>query len=211
VVTQIVTRERVRALLHSGMNVTQVAATLNLSKSTVCYHKRRLGFQIDERCNRRYDWSRVQAFYDRGHTISECQTEFGFARKTFMDAVERGAIVARPRAAPLDTYLVRGRRVNRYHLKGRLLAAGLKQNRCERCGLHEWLGAPLSMALHHVNGDPHDNRLENLALLCPNCHAQTPNFSGKGLRLRRLGAALVAAGARPLTDVRPLPLVGEAS
>jgi hypothetical protein len=48
----------------------------------------------------------------------------------------------------------------------------------------------LSMALHHMNGDGLDNRLENLALLCPNCHAQTPNFSGRNRRLRRIEAAL---------------------
>jgi ribosomal protein S27AE len=63
-----------------------------------------------------------------------------------------------------------------------LFAAGLKENRCERCGLTEWLGRPLSMALHQVNGDGRDNRLENLQLLCPNCQAQTDNFSGKGRR-----------------------------
>ncbi len=45
----------------------------------------------------------------------------------------------------------------------------------------------------------------------PYDHAQTPNFSGKGLRLGRLTAALVEAEARPLADVRTLPLIGEAS
>ena len=44
----------------------------------------------------------------------------------------------------------------------------------------DWLGKPLSMALHHVNGEGADNRLENLMMLCPNCHSQTENFSGRG-------------------------------
>ena len=70
--------------------------------------------------------------------------------------------------------------MNRTHLKGRLLAAGLKENRCEGCGIQDWLGKPLSMALHHVNGEGTDNRLENLMMLCPNCHSQTENFSGRG-------------------------------
>ena len=75
--------------------------------------------------------------------------------------------------------LVAGRPRNRTHVKLRLLSSGLKENRCEECGLTEWLGEPLSMALHHVNGDGQDNRLENVVLLCPNCHSQTANFARK--------------------------------
>jgi 5-methylcytosine-specific restriction endonuclease McrA len=38
------------------------------------------------------------------------------------------------------------------------------------------------MALHHINGDRLDNRLENLELLCPNCHSQTETFAGRNGR-----------------------------
>jgi 5-methylcytosine-specific restriction endonuclease McrA len=70
-------------------------------------------------------------------------------------------------------------------LKRRLIAEGLKQHRCEECGISEWLGRPLSMELHHTNGDPHDNRIENLQLLCPNCHSQTENYGVYKLRGRQ--------------------------
>jgi DNA-binding transcriptional ArsR family regulator len=60
-----------------------------------------------------------------------------------------------------------------------LIDAGLKDGRCERCGIESWRGLPLSLQLHHANGIPDDNRLENLLLLCPNCHSQTPSHSRK--------------------------------
>lgn len=182
------TREKVRAGLAAGKTVSEIAAGLGLWKSTVCYHRRRLGYEIDEKCNRRYDWTEVQRYHDAGHSKLECQARFGFVSKTWYDAVRRGALVPRPAARPIETYLVVGReRTNRSHLKLRLLAAGLKENRCERCGITTWKGDPLNMALHHVNGDGKDNRLENIVFLCPNCHAQTPNYGGKnGHKQRRV-------------------------
>ena len=176
------TRERVAELLCEGMSSAGIARELGVAKSTVCYHRRRLGYEVDARCNRRYDWAEVQRYHDAGHSARACHAHFGFSTKTWHDAVQRGVLVPRPAAAPIAKYLVRGRRTNRTHLKSRLLAAGLKENRCEECGLTEWRGRRLSMALHHVNGDGRDNRLRNLVILCPNCHSQTPNFSGRNVR-----------------------------
>ena len=123
------------------------------------------------------DWTIIQEYYDAGHSITECQERFGFSRETWNSARLRGAVISRPQAMSLDQLLTGTR--NRSHVKMRLISAGLKENRCEACGIEEWLGAPLSMALHHVNGDGQDNRLENLQMLCPNCHSQTENFAGR--------------------------------
>jgi hypothetical protein len=75
--------------------------------------------------------------------------------------------------------LLSGRSRSRTHIKVRLIKAGLKEERCEGCGLTEWLERPISLQLHHVNGDGKDNRLGNLRLLCGNCHAQTHTWGGK--------------------------------
>lgn len=56
---------------------------------------------------------------------------------------------------------------------------GLKENKCEICGTAEWLGKPIICELHHINGDSTDNRIENLQILCPNCHSQTDNFRSR--------------------------------
>jgi transposase len=171
------TREAVKELLAAGLNRTQIAARLGITKSTVSYHARRLGEPVDVRANRRYDWAEVQSYYDRGHSIAKCQERFGMARKTFADAVRRGAIKTRPQAMSIEELLAARR--NRSHVKQRLVSAGLLELRCQGCGIDSWRGAQLSLELHHVNGDGADNRLENLRMLCPNCHSQTPTWGGR--------------------------------
>ena len=52
-------------------------------------------------------------------------------------------------------------------------------NHCEVCGLIEWQGKPIPLEIHHINGNNIDNRLENLQLICPNCHALTNNYRGR--------------------------------
>lgn len=71
---------------------------------------------------------------------------------------------------------------NNVSLKNRLIFAGLKEYMCECCKNNEWLGKPISLEIHHINGINTDNRLENLQLLCPNCHAQTDHYRGKNKR-----------------------------
>src|SRR4051794_29439464 len=74
------TRAAVAKLLDEGLSRAQVAARLGISKATVSYHAKRLGLAGSPACGRRYDWAAVQRYYDAGHTISECQRHFGFAK-----------------------------------------------------------------------------------------------------------------------------------
>lgn len=62
-------------------------------------------------------------------------------------------------------------------LKNRLIKAGLKSNCCEICGFSD------KIELHHINGNPRDHRLENLQILCPNCHSKTDNFRAHNFHL----------------------------
>ena len=64
-------------------------------------------------------------------------------------------------------------------LKILLLKHNLKSYKCECCGNSEWMGNPIPLQTHHINGNNTDNRISNLQLLCPNCHAATDNYCGK--------------------------------
>jgi 5-methylcytosine-specific restriction endonuclease McrA len=163
-------------MLGSGASITEVAETLALAKSTVCYHARSLGYRAEAKYAKRYDWQAIRRYYDEGHSAAECR-KLGFTSSSWCDAIERGDIVPRSRGMDVHVYLARQDNC-RPVLRKRLLMEGLKRNECERCGVSRWRGKPLSLQLHHINGDGHDNRLENLQLLCPNCHSQTENYGG---------------------------------
>jgi transposase-like protein len=175
-------RSLIGRMLGQGLSQAEVGRRLGLAKPTVSYHARRLGLPAKSPCARRYDWDEIQRAYDEGLSVRACAQRFGFSLCSWHEAVKRGAVRPRPRTMPIETLLVADRKqTNRSHLKQRLLSEGLKENVCERCGLREWRGKPLNMALHHVNGKGKDNRLSNLELLCPNCHAQTENFAGRNI------------------------------
>jgi DNA-binding transcriptional ArsR family regulator len=192
------TGDEIERLLTAGHTRADIARRLDVSRGTVTYHARRLGMPVDKRAARRYDWKVVQAYYDAGHTVLDCVAHFGFCSATWSSAVRRGNVVARPTAMPIEELLQRSR--NRTNLKSRLLKAGLLSERCGECGITHWRARPLPLELHHINGDGKDNRLENLTLLCPNCHSQTDSWggrnSGRGPALRSAPAARRARSRR---------------
>ena len=98
-------------------------------------------------------------------------------------ASNRGRKFLRKPARPLSDILVensdyRSRRL----LKQRLIREGLLEEECGVCGLTDWQGKSITLQLDHINGVNDDHRLENLRLLCPNCHSQTDTFCGRNLR-----------------------------
>ena len=84
------------------------------------------------------------------------------------------------KSIPLDEVLVQESSYQSYSLKLRLYKAGLKQPYCELC---RWAKAApdgrIPLELDHINGDPADNRLHNLRVLCPNCHSLQPTHRAR--------------------------------
>jgi len=93
------------------------------------------------------------------------------------EALRRGPIA-------LSDVLVEGSSYSRGHLKERLFKNGLKERRCELCGVGElWRGRRMALILDHINGVADDHRLENLQVVCPNCAATLLTHCGRQNRL----------------------------
>lgn len=131
---------------------------------------------------RTVNWAAVQDYYDAGHTYRECRAEFKFAAESWRKAVNRGALSPRENRWPLERILSESK--SRCSVKRRLLGAGVLKNVCDECGLSEWQGRPLSIQLDHRNGVKNDHRIENLRMLCPNCHSQTSTFGTRNRKQR---------------------------
>lgn len=76
-------------------------------------------------------------------------------------------------------YLGTNKRITSSMLKYKILRDGLKEYKCEKCGLSTWLDEEIPLELHHKNGNHYDNNFENLIILCPNCHALEENRQTK--------------------------------
>lgn len=90
---------------------------------------------------------------------------------------------------PLSELLVLDRVTQSYGLKKRLFNAGLKKPACEVCGWAQQASdGRIPVELDHMNGNHNDNRIENLRVLCPNCHSLQPTHRGKNKKHLLLSA-----------------------
>lgn len=89
------------------------------------------------------------------------------------------------KSIPLEEILIENsKKVLGHSLKKRIIKYGLLINECDECKLKNiWNNKPIVLQIDHINGNHFDHRLENLRLLCPNCHSQTLTFCSKNSRI----------------------------
>ena len=84
-------------------------------------------------------------------------------------------------------------------LRIRLIRDGLKENKCECCGIDDWNNKPITIQLDHIDGVSNNHKFENLRMLCANCHSQTPTFCGRNKKNNAAVAKLAyATGLSPV-------------
>ena len=94
----------------------------------------------------------------------------------------KGFTKSNGRKMDLATYRATSKDIQSNKVRKKILEEGIKEYRCECCGLTEWLGNPIPLELHHKDGDKTHNEINNYELLCPNCHAFTDSYRGKNCR-----------------------------
>lgn len=82
---------------------------------------------------------------------------------------------------PLEDYLTNKHTIQSHKLRLRLISEGYFEHKCYRCFNSEWNNLPIPLELEHKDGNHSNNNLNNLTILCPNCHAQTSTYRGRNI------------------------------
>lgn len=131
----------------------------------------------------------LEKFIKEHKTIVEISNIFSISRNTLRHYLELLNIEYHGVYTnyEIEDYLSNKIPINAPILRKKLIKCGLKEEKCEMCGMSEWMGYKIPLELHHKNGDHHDNRLENLEVLCSNCHSIKHNYSQHKKKCKNCG------------------------
>lgn len=174
---------RAKEMISLGKKNPEIRLVTGLSLTRICELRKELNISGISSWSSD-DWKEFQNLYDSGLSIRACCSAFQITMGSVSYAKQRGLFVGRPKKCiPIELVTVENGTYARGNLKKRLIESGLLRNECIECGVGPfWNSKPLTLSLDHINGVNNDNRLENLRLLCPNCHSQTATFAGRNVK-----------------------------
>lgn len=135
----------------------------------------------------------ILSWIDEELTLYEIKTRLGCKYETLrhylkkMDIAykgqqaRKGQFKGKYRFESIDDYIANAKCIKSSELRKKLFFFRVKEPECEICHLRTWNNKPIPLELHHIDGDHYNNELVNLQILCPNCHAQQANNSGKAV------------------------------
>ena len=151
---------------------------------SIAYYKQKTKEELQDIVNNSNTWQEIM--YNLGYTANRGNSYKKMKEHLIELNIDTSKLDVNNKARyshpkySLDEILVENSTyTNMTKLKDRVLKTGLLETKCAICGITDWNNMPLVLQLDHINGNNRDNRIENLRLLCPNCHSQTETFSGK--------------------------------
>lgn len=197
---------RLRSLVDQGLYSSKIAIEMGMSSGWVRGRMSILGLKSKHDGGRNWTEAQLIEAVKTSDSYSQVIEKIGlkksaagnystiqrYVEKLGLDTAHwRGQRWLLSRPSPLRRelveLLVENSQTRSHHLRPRLLAEGVFPAQCSRCKLMEWQGESITLELDHVNGDNTDNRLENLRMLCPNCHALTPTWRGRKNKVSLIG------------------------
>lgn len=159
-------RQELEQLIEQHKSINRIAKAADCSYTTIRYWLKRHGLKTDD-----------VPFGERPRNPKPLCQECGQPVKRrpnvycsvscMMRIKRRNKVEANP--DPVDPRLLKNYLFN------------TRGHRCEVCGITQWIGKPAPLELDHRDGNPHNNALDNVRLICPNCHAQTATYKGKNM------------------------------
>ena len=110
------------------------------------------------------------------NTVKKLMIKWGIDHSHLTGQSQTGT--RKPRTV-IELYLNNEMPCGSFRLKNRLIKEKFFTHTCSNCKKDDWLGKPIPLELDHIDGNTNNNNLNNLRLLCPNCHALTPTYRGR--------------------------------
>lgn len=196
--------EKVMNLYKEGLSYNQIAKALNMNKSTVAYYVNRfdnekylLDKELKDKQQLEYEKIVCDVFLKQKNLHKTCKmlnkrpTNTNYKKisqilnknNIKIDEVVYYLNKTKKKLGYEDIFKENSSLSSSSHLRDYIFKFNLKEKKCEECGISSWNGKDIGFQVHHINGMRTDNRIENLKLLCPNCHSQTDNFCGRKKRI----------------------------